>query len=144
MERYRLREVPMLANPFPFRAALALGLALAAPLAAQRTTANIYGVVEDPTGALVPRARVTATNEATGYQQTAESDERGEFTLSFLPTGRYQLRVEATGFKSFVESGITLEAGQQIRYVVRLELGAPTETVTVRAEAPLVENASTA
>jgi hypothetical protein len=121
------------------------GLLFAASLAyGQRTTANIYGVVEDPTGAVVPQAKVTATNEGTGYQQSAVSDERGEFTLSFLPTGRYQLRVEAAGFKTFVQTGITLEAGQQLRYVARLELGAPTESVTVVGEAPLIENAATA
>lgn len=134
----------MLAQCISSRGLLALGLVLAAALQAQRTTANIYGVVEDPTGAVVPRAKVIATNEATGYQQEAASDERGEFTLGFLPIGRYQLRIEAPGFKTFLESGIVLEAGQQLRYVARLELGASTETVTVTGEAPLIENASTA
>ncbi len=127
-----------------WRGILAMGLALAGTLTAQRTTANIYGVVEDPTGAVVPNAKVSAVNEATAYQQTAESDARGEFTLGFLPPGRYQLRVEAPGFRTFVQTGITLEAGQQVRYVARLELGAPTETVTVSGEAPLIENAATA
>jgi len=120
---------------------------LAAPSAsvyAQRTTATIYGVVQDPTGAVVPQAQVAATNELTGYRQSARSDERGEFTLSFLPVGRYELRVEASGFKTFLQRGITLEAGQQIRYVAALELGAPTESVTVTAEAPLIENAASA
>lgn len=117
---------------------------LAATVHAQRTTATIYGTVEDPSGAVVPRAKVLLTNEETGYRHSAETDARGEFTVSFLPVGRYQIRVEAAGFKTFVQSGVTLEAGQQFRYVARLELGAPTESVTVVAEAPLVENATVA
>jgi len=113
-------------------------------LRAQRTTATLFGLVEDPTGAVVPQAKVTVTNEETGYRQTVETDARGEFTVGFLPVGRYQVQVEAAGFKTFVQSGISLEAGQQLRYVARLELGAPTESVTVVAEAPIVENATVA
>ncbi|MFZ5927252.1 MAG: carboxypeptidase regulatory-like domain-containing protein [Acidobacteriota bacterium] len=110
---------------------------------AQRTTATIYGTVQDPTGAVVPQARVSVTNEETGYRQSAETDAQGEFTVSFLPVGRYQIRVEAAGFKTFVQGGINLEAGQQFRYVASLELGVPTESVTVVGGAPLVENATT-
>ncbi|MGC8792460.1 MAG: carboxypeptidase-like regulatory domain-containing protein [Bryobacteraceae bacterium] len=101
-----------LAKVFASMAAL---LVLSGAAYGQRTTANIYGVVQDPTGALVPRAKITAINKATGYQQTATSDDRGEFTLGFLPVGRYQPRVEASRFKAYVESGIVLEAGQRLR-----------------------------
>jgi hypothetical protein len=125
------------------KVALALVAVLGA-LYAQRTTATIFGTVEDPTGALVPGAKVIVTNELTGYRQTTESDARGDFTVSFLPVGRYEIRVEAAGFKTLVQSGIALEAGQQFRYVARLEIGASTESVTVVAEAPLIENATTA
>lgn len=128
----------------PIAAGAGLLMLFAIASHAQRTTATIYGAVEDPTGAVVPQAKVTVTNEETGYRQSAETDVRGEFTVSFLPVGRYQLRVDAAGFKALVQSGIHLEAGQQFRYVARLELGAPTESVTVVAEAPLVENATAA
>ncbi len=110
----------------------------------QRTTATIFGNVQDPTGAAVPRAKVTVANQATNAPYGAQSDERGDFTLHFLPVGRYRVDVEAQGFKVFTQTGLTLEAGQQVRYPVALEVGALTERVNVTAEAPLIENATSA
>ncbi len=124
-------------------ALFAIAIWFAGTAQGQRTTATIYGLVEDPSGAVVPQAKVAVANVDTGYQQTAVTDPRGEFTVSFLPVGRYRVQVEAAGFKAFSQSGIRLEAGEQLRYVARLEVGSPAESVTVIAEAPLVENATT-
>ena len=66
----------------------------------------------------------------------------GEFSASFLPLGRYTITVSAQGFKTFVQNGLELTAGQQIRYPITLELGEITEKVEVTAEAPLLQNAS--
>jgi hypothetical protein len=69
----------------------ALGLSLLAislgTAWAQRTTANLYGIVEDSSGAVVPAASVRVTSDATAAQYETKSNERGEFTLSFLPPG---------------------------------------------------------
>lgn len=111
---------------------------------AQRTTANLYGNVQDASGAVVPSARVTLSNELTATQFSASSDERGDYTFALLPVGRYSLRIEAQGFKAYTRSGLRLEAGQELRLVTTLEVGSPTETINVVGQAPLIENASAA
>src|SRR5262245_65732835 len=88
---------------------------------AQRTTANIYGLVKDTSGAVVPGITVTLVNELTGTEQKATTNEEGEFSASFLPIGRYTINVSAQGFKTFVQKGLELTAGQQIRYPITLK-----------------------
>ncbi len=109
---------------------------------AQRTTANVYGLVKDTSGAVVPGITVTLANELTGTEQKTTTNEGGEFSATFLPVGRYTITVSAQGFKTFVQKGLELTAGQQIRYPITLELGEITEKVEVTAEAPLLQNAS--
>src|SRR6185436_12145672 len=98
---------------------------------AQRTTANIYGLVKDSSGAVVPGITVTLQNELTGTEQKVTTNEGGEFSATFLPIGRYTLTVSAQGFKTFVQKGLELTAGQQIRYPFSLNVAATTEKVEV-------------
>jgi outer membrane receptor protein involved in Fe transport len=109
---------------------------------AQRTTAEIYGFVKDTSGAVVPGVTVTLTNELTGTEQKVMTNKEGEFSATFVPVGRYTVNVTAQGFKTFVQRGLELTAGQQIRYPITLELGEITQNIEVTAEAPLVQNAS--
>ncbi|MEO8026264.1 MAG: carboxypeptidase-like regulatory domain-containing protein, partial [Bryobacteraceae bacterium] len=111
---------------------------LTSALKAQVTTATIYGTVLDPTSAAVSRAEITLTNEANGVTHTATSNDVGEFTLTFLPIGRYRLTVKSQGFKTATESGIMLAAGQRITRTFNLEVGAVTDTLSVTEQAPLV------
>ena len=104
----------------------------------QVTTATIYGNVLDPSGAAVAQAAVLATNELTGVNFTATADERGEFTLTFLPVGRYTLSIKAPGFKEQKQTGLELTAGQRLRSNYTLAVGEVTENVTVTAEASLL------
>ncbi|MFN0166155.1 MAG: TonB-dependent receptor domain-containing protein [Bryobacteraceae bacterium] len=115
---------------------------LGQPALAQRTTANLYGIVTDTTGAAVPRIVVTLVNELTGTEQIVTTNEIGEFSATFLALGRYTVTVRAQGFKTFVQKGLELTAGQQIRYPITLEVGNITEKIEVTAEAPLLQNAS--
>jgi len=109
---------------------------------AQRTTANMYGIVTDSSGAVVPGIRVALTNELTGIGQEAGTDERGEFSATFIPVGRYTVKLEAQGFKTFVQRGLELGAGQQLRFSIVLQLGEVTQQVEVTTEAPLLQNAA--
>jgi len=109
---------------------------------AQRTTANVYGLVKDTSGAVVPGIIVTLANELTGTEQKVTTNEGGEFSATFLPIGRYTITVSAQGFKTFVQKDLELTAGQQIRYPITLELGEVTEKIEVTAEAPQLQNAS--
>src|SRR5262245_52317025 len=109
---------------------------------AQRTTANIYGLVKDNSGAVVAGIVVTLTNELTNAEQKVTTSESGEFAATFLPAGRYTISVSAQGFKTFVQRGLGLAAGQQIRYPITLELGEIVQTMEVTAATPLLQNAS--
>src|SRR5262245_4350451 len=122
---------------------LIVGLALVAPnnALAQRTTATIYGLVEDSSGAAVPRASVRLVNIETGANRDTTTGNEGEFSLTLLPAGRYTLEAEASGFKLRREE-VRVASGDQVRHVIRLEVGDLKETVTVAAETPLLQNAS--
>ncbi|MGC8792292.1 MAG: TonB-dependent receptor [Bryobacteraceae bacterium] len=112
------------------------------PVAAQVNTATIFGTVTDPSGASVAQAEVTATNEQTGGVWNTTADAAGEFTLTFLPPGRYTIVVRAAGFKEKRTTGLELVAGQRVRLRFPLELGQLTESVTVTAETPVINTAS--
>jgi hypothetical protein len=129
-------------NATAFAGVVACFLMFPAPSFAQRTTATLHGSIQDASGAVVPHARIHATEEATGVKQDLQSDEHGEFTFPFLPVGRYQVVVEAEGFKTFTQGGVRLEAGQDVHLPVRLEVGATTEKLVVTAEIPLIETAT--
>jgi len=109
---------------------------------AQVTTATLYGIITDSTGAVVPVASVTLIHEETNAATTHTSNESGEFVFDFLRIGTYIVRIEASGFKRFENTGLALSSGQTVRKTFQLEVGALTETVTVEGSAPLVSTAS--
>jgi hypothetical protein len=111
---------------------------LPATAPAQLTTAAIEGLVLDPTGAVIPGATVTVAGEGTVLRVTATTNARGEFTVPFLPAGRYTIGIETPGFKTLQQTNLELVVGEKVRRNFTLELGAVGETVTVTAAAPLV------
>jgi len=117
-------------------------LVFSATALCQRTTANLYGTVKDASGAVVPGVAVELTNEQTNQVISAVTNEQGEFTASFIPAGLYTIKLEAKGFKTFVQKTLQLTAGQQIRFPVTLQVGGIAEVTTVTAEAALLQNAS--
>jgi hypothetical protein len=117
--------------------------ALAATAAyAQVTTASIFGTVTDNTGAVVPNAEITVTNVDTNVTRTAKSDSAGQYTVPLLPTGTYRVTISSTGFKKFEQSGIVLDVSRSARVDATLEIGALAETVSVTADAPLVNTSN--
>ena len=103
-------------------------------------TGSISGTVEDPAGAVVAGAKVTATHLATNREYTAETTSTGNFNLRVLPPGQYDVRVEAKTFRTFKSVGVTVAVSNDTSMgAVKLELGASTETVTVEGAAPLIE-----
>ena len=114
----------------------------AATARAQVTTATVYGLVTDNTEAVLPGADVTLTNEATGAVMSAVSNDRGEFTLTFVPVGRYTLKVSLSGFGDYEQRGLALAAGQVTRLTAGLGVSGVTDTVSVTADAPLVNGAN--
>ncbi|HXB69072.1 MAG TPA: TonB-dependent receptor [Candidatus Acidoferrales bacterium] len=114
----------------------------AASATAQVTTATFYGLVTDPTAALIRGAAVTLTNSQTTEVFHKTSGSTGEFEFDFLPVGTYTLRIEAQGFKAFESKGIALSAGQQARQTYALGVGSVSETVSVEGTAPLLNAVS--
>jgi hypothetical protein len=117
-------------------------LAAAGTAEAQVTTATLYGIVKDQTGALVPEATVTLVHDATAAARESATDHRGEFVFTSLPVGSYTIRIEKQGFKSYGRTGLALTASQTVRQTHTLEVGVRGELVSVEATAPLVSTAS--
>ena len=99
------------------------------------TGGSISGTVTDQTGGVIPGAKLTLVNLdlATSYKVTA--DAQGFYSFPTLPVGRYELTIEATGFKTQKKTGLTVDADAAIRVDAKLEVGNKTETVTVTASA---------
>ena len=121
----------------PF-ASLFLLAALPALLFAQ-STGLIVGVVEDRSRALVPGAEIRATNELTGLEWTALSDEAGRFSLPRLPVGNYRVRITKEGFRQFVSESFRLDADQSRQIGAVLDVGSTAESLTVTGTVAQVE-----
>ncbi len=123
-----------------FALALSISLLAAATCAAQSNLASVSGVVSDPQNAVIPGARITVTHVATGVQTAVSSNSAGFYGLQNLPIGVYSLAAEHEGFRKYIREGIPLSTGQQLGLDIRLELGATGQSITITAEAPLVES----
>jgi hypothetical protein len=129
----------------PRRTLVALAIALfCTPLiaSAQSVSGTILGTVTDQSGSVIPNAKVTAVNEGTGLSRSVQTDTSGEYTLPSLPTGRYTIMTEMTGFKALALSNIELGVDQRARIDLKLEVGAMTESVSVEAVSPLLQTSS--
>jgi len=103
---------------------------------------SIVGRVTDPAGAAVAGAQVTATQEGTGFSRSATTDTEGLYVIPSLQPAIYNLTVEAKGFSTSKESGVTLLADQTLTVNVSVKLGVTTEVVTVTGNALQVDTAT--
>jgi hypothetical protein len=108
----------------------------------QVATSRIVGVVTDKTGALVPGATVTATNEGTNISFATKSSQSGVYSFENIQVGRYTITIETAGFKKFVSIHNLLQIAQPITVNIALEIGAVSETVSVDAVAELVQTST--
>ena len=108
---------------------------------AQSTAINgtIEGTVKDTQGALLPGVTVTVTNIDTGDQRVVVTNESGLYRAPLLSLGTYRVSAELQGFKKFEQTGVSLRAGQTAVIDVALSVGAVAETITVTADAPVVD-----
>src|SRR5262252_2891192 len=105
----------------------------------------ITGSITDPSGAAIPKAKVTATESETSFSRTITSDDTGHYTLPSLRPTDYTLTVEATGFERYVQTKIGLVADQTATIDVQLRIGSTAETLSVSANAstaPLIDAAT--
>ena len=113
-------------------------------VSAQTVTGTILGNVTDPSGASIPDAKVTVTNNNTRLERVVSTNTLGTYVAPFLPVGTYTVTIESTGFQGKSLTDIVLQVDNQLRLDVSLDLGAVTEVVEVTGAAPLLqtENAS--
>ena len=111
----------------------------AASAHAQFDSANVSGVVQDTTGAILPGADVTLTNVGTKIARQAVTNEAGLYTFPNVPVGEYQITAMLSGFKPITKAGVQVNAGLNIRVDVALEVGALSETIQVEAATTLVD-----
>src|SRR4051812_37539433 len=114
----------------------------ALPLLAQSDRSTITGSISDPSGAVIANAPIQAKNLNTGVTYDAASTATGNYTISELPVGQYEISVNMPGFKKYTRQGVGVQAAASYRVDVTLEVGSATESITVTEAAPLLKTES--
>ena len=114
-------------------------IVLTLPVNAQVTTGDITGRVTDTQGRVVPGATVTATHKGTGAARTATTNDAGDYTITQLPPGKYDLSVEAKNFSKALAQDFELNVGAKATQNFELKPGEVTATVQVTAGGLAVE-----
>jgi hypothetical protein len=104
---------------------------------------NILGNIKDPSGAAITNAKVTATETATGLKQTLTTDGRGFYSFASLAVGRYDVEVEASGFKPYRRTNVVIDVDSKVVVDASLAIGEMTDTVTVSEAANHVDTIDT-
>lgn len=115
-------------------------LALSAACLAQGL-GSIVGTVTDPSGAVLPGAKITAVEVGTGLSRTTTADAQGYYVMAALKPSQYTLSIESSGFRTERQQ-VTLQADQSFTANAHLQLGAPTETVEVSGTQLQVDTAT--
>src|SRR5262249_35184921 len=106
---------------------------------AQVTTADLTGRVVDTQGRAVPGATITATNKGTGQARNATTNDDGDYTITQLPPGKYDITVEAKGFSKPLLENFELNVGAKVTQNFELKPGEISATVQVTSEGSAVE-----
>lgn len=117
-------------------------LSLVAGLSAQTNQGRITGRVTDPTGAILPNAKVTITNTETGVARVLTTSDAGDFFAPNLPPGVYSVSAEAQGFQKMVRSSVRLEVASAVRLDFAMKPGAVAETIEVTGQQELINTVS--
>ncbi len=110
---------------------------------AQTITGTFTGTLTDPSGSVLPKVKVTATNTGTNIGYNATSNDAGIYNLLFLPIGEYRLAAQMQGFKKAQLGPFKIEVNQTARVDIKLEIGDITQSVEVTGIAPILQTEST-
>ena len=100
----------------------------------QAGAGNIQGTVSDASGAVIPNATVTVTDVSTQVKHITKSDKAGVYVFPGLPVSTYNLGIAATGFETYLQTGIVLEVGSNIDINVAMAVGKASITIEAHAE----------
>jgi hypothetical protein len=109
----------------------------------ESATGSISGIVTDSQGGVVPNADVTATNTQTGVEAKTKTNGEGVYDIPYLKPGNYVVKIAATGLKEAVVTGVFVDVGNIARVDTTLTIGATTQSITVQASAPLLQQETT-
>ncbi len=126
-----------------FRAMILSIIVACTAVAVASVGGSISGTVKDTTGSLVPNAKVTLRENATGLIYQSSTDSKGFYRLPVLPVGRYELAIDAPGFKRYQRLDITLDTDSALNLDATLQIGEDVQTVSVTDDAIHVETTST-
>ena len=129
--RHHLASLQLLIVPL-------LALSLAVPAAGQ-TVGQIQGTIADEQGAVLPGVTLTLRNADSGVTRTTTSEGNGEYRFTGLPSGVYNLTAELQGFAALSVERLTVTIGSQLQQDLKMRLETLQESVTVTAEAPVIE-----
>jgi hypothetical protein len=115
-----------------------LSFASTASSSAQEPTATLRGQVTDPSGAVIPKAKV-AVIVAGNRARVASTDSSGAFEISNLPAGKYRVTASAPGFAAFAKDDVEMAPGQVQRFNIALEIKVEKEKVDVQEETPQLD-----
>ncbi|PWT94866.1 MAG: TonB-dependent receptor, partial [Blastocatellia bacterium] len=135
------RSVPLAQRAFAIAATMFFILGLAA-VANGQGFGKIVGTVRDPSGAVITNATVTAREVGKGFSRTATTDDTGYFVLDSLRPAQYDLSVEAQGFHTFDQKGITLLADQTLTANATMQVGAVSESVSITSGGEQVDTST--
>jgi hypothetical protein len=123
------------------RLGLALFLVCSAtwPAIAVGPTGTIVGTVSDPSGAVIPEARVTVRNQGTNASREVLTNAAGDFSVPLLSPGVYEVTAEKAGFRLSLHGSVNLNVDQTVRVDFMLQIGQPSEQVIVTESIPLVQ-----
>src|ERR1700736_1602861 len=108
-----------------------------------QTAGKIRGVVNDPTGAVIPGASVALINAETGVKLATSSDSEGVYNFPVLPVGEYAIEVTASGFQQFHGKSLLININTALTVDVTMQLAAQSETVEVDANTVKIETTDT-
>ncbi|MEO8373042.1 MAG: carboxypeptidase-like regulatory domain-containing protein, partial [Candidatus Solibacter sp.] len=123
-----MQRIPQLAS---ILGAATLILMSAAPAHSQVLYGSIVGTVQDPSGAVVPKAVIAVVNKDTGQAREAMADDAGMYSILNVLPGRYDLKVSAPGFRQSIQNDVAVAINTVTRITAKLEVGQATEQVTV-------------
>ncbi|MEK7406191.1 MAG: TonB-dependent receptor, partial [Acidobacteriota bacterium] len=109
---------------------------------AQANLATVTGVVTDSANALVPGVALTIRNVETNITREMATSPTGDYTITNLAPGTYEVKAAMAGFRSYRRAGVVLQVGQVLRLDIQMELGAVTESVTVSTAPPTLNTES--